>query len=162
MNATTSSIPETNGPSRNESLSTHGDDSLCDPAGPSVCDRVVSAWPTIAVPGTGVITANATQGWVPAGTCHFLLTRAGRAERPVTGTARSPTLADVTTQCPFPPHEVRRRVWTTPQMGAPPDQAASPRLDDGYRAERGPLGRPGPIQSIRLALVHLVGCEASC
>src|SRR3954453_10804152 len=67
--------------------------SFCDPTGPSVCDGGVSASPTLAVPGLGVVTANATQGWVPAGTRHHLLTRPVRAERPVTSTARSPTLA---------------------------------------------------------------------
>jgi hypothetical protein len=56
--------------------------SFCDPTDPSVCDGVVSASPTLAVPGTGVVTANATQGWVPAGTRHHLLTRPVRDERP--------------------------------------------------------------------------------
>jgi hypothetical protein len=92
MNAATSSIPEANGPSRNELLSNPGDAPFCDPTGPSVYDGVVSACPILAVPGTGVITANATPGWVPAGTRHHLLTRLIRAERPVTSTARSPTL----------------------------------------------------------------------
>jgi hypothetical protein len=74
MNAATSSIPEANGPSRNGLLSTMGMPSFCDPTGPSVCDGVVSASPMLAVPGTGIITANATQRWVPAGTRHHLLT----------------------------------------------------------------------------------------
>jgi hypothetical protein len=60
--------------------------SFCDPTGPSVCDRVVSASPSLAVPGTGVVTANATQGWVPAGT-RPPADPPLRADRPVTSTA---------------------------------------------------------------------------
>jgi hypothetical protein len=75
---------------------------------------------------------------------------------------------DKTTQCPFLAHEVRRRVWTHRRWvpfrtrwrrrRACPDQTPGVGLSEVRCLPQVP--GEGPIQSIRLTLVHPVGCEA--